>query len=98
MKLPKPPIEFERDKGNTDKNFLKHNVTTKEAEEPFADKSVEVFEDVKHSGSEKRFVACGRTKLNRKLTIIFTLKGQKIRVISARDQSKKERKMYGKEV
>lgn len=93
MKIPEP-IAFDWDKGNTDKNLHKHNVSNKETEEAFADESLKIFEDVKHSHKEQRFVAYGATNLNRKLAIVFTVRKQKIRVISARDQNKKERTIY----
>ncbi|MDO8639107.1 MAG: BrnT family toxin [Candidatus Daviesbacteria bacterium] len=93
MKIPKP-IAFDWDKGNTDKNFHKHNVLNRETEEVFSNKSLKMFKDIKHSHKEQRFVAYGVTNLNRKLAIVFTLRKQKIRVISARDQNKKERIIY----
>lgn len=91
--LPKP-IAFEWDKGNEDKNITKHKVTNKETEEVFCSKSLKIFKDIRHSEKEERFVAYGVTSLDRRLTIIFTLRKQKIRVISARDQNKKERRIY----
>lgn len=95
MKIPEP-IAFDWDKGNTDKNLHEHNVLNRETEEIFSDESLQIFEDVKHSHKEQRFVAYGATNLNRKLTIVFTLRKQNIRVISARDQNKKERTTYEK--
>lgn len=96
MQLPKP-IEFEWDQGNINKN-LKHGVTDKESEEPFFNKPLKIFKDTKHSKVENRFVAYGITNSKRKLAIVFTLRDQKIRVVSSRDQNKKERQTYGKEV
>jgi len=92
-KLPSP-IAFEWDKGNFDKNFIKHKVANKEAEEIFFDRYVKIFENIRHSQKEKRFTALGVTNRNRKLYLSFTIRNQKIRVISARDQSKKERRLY----
>ena len=96
MKIPEP-IAFDWDKGNLDKNLHKHNISDKEAEEVFNNEPLEIFEDVNHSQKEQRFVAYGVTNLNRKLTIVFTLRKQNIRVISVRNQSKKERRRYEKE-
>ncbi|MBU1071048.1 BrnT family toxin, partial [Patescibacteria group bacterium] len=45
---------------------------------------------------EKRFRSLGRTNKNRKLFISYTIRNQKIRIISARDQNKKERRIYEK--
>jgi len=50
--------------------------------------------DKKHSEIETRFYALGHTDLDRKLFIVFTIRNKKIRIISARDMSKKERKIY----
>ncbi|OGE19765.1 hypothetical protein A3D83_03630 [Candidatus Daviesbacteria bacterium RIFCSPHIGHO2_02_FULL_41_10] len=97
MKIPEP-IAFDWDKGNTEKNLHKHNVSNRETEEIFSDESLKIFEDVKHSHKEQRFVAYGATDLNRKLAVVFTLRKQKIRVISARDQNKKERTTYEEKI
>ena len=97
MKILPEPISFEWDKGNINKNFKKHKISNKEAEEVFGNKSSKIFKDINHSLKESRFVAYGKTKAGRKLTVVFTLRGQKVRVISARDQNKKERRVYEKE-
>ena len=91
--LPKP-IAFEWDKGNTDKNSKKHKVGNKEAEEIFEDKGLKILKDLKHSQKEERFFAYGITKRKRKLHIVFTIRDQRLRIISARDQNRKERKFY----
>ena len=90
------PLSFDWNKGNIDKNWKKHRVHFKEAEEVFFNKPLRIFPDIKHSGKEDRFVAFGKTNQKRKLTIIFTLREEKIRIISARNQSKKERGEYEK--
>ena len=90
------PIAFEWDKGNADKNAKKHKVGNKEAEEIFEDKGLKILKDLRHSQKEERFFAYGITKTKRKLHIVFTIRDQLLRVISARDQSKKERKFYEK--
>ncbi len=94
-KLPKP-LAFEWDKGNIDKNFKKHKVTNLEAEEIFRNKPLIIIDDATHSLVERRFIAHGITSKKRNLTIIFTLRERKIRIISARIQDKKERKIYEK--
>lgn len=97
MKNLPSPIAFEWDKGNFDKNLVKHEVTNKETEEVFFDRYIKIFEDIKHSQKEKRFTALGATDKNRKLYLNFTIRNQKIRIISARNQSKKERRLYEKQ-
>jgi len=49
---------------------------------------------IPHSQSEPRYTALGKTNGKRLLTIIFTVRNEKIRVISTRDMHKKERKFY----
>ncbi|MBM3254484.1 MAG: BrnT family toxin [Candidatus Omnitrophica bacterium] len=90
------PFSFDWDKGNINKNWIKHKVHFKEAEEVFFNKPLKVFPDKSHSKKEKRLVILGTTNLRRNLTIIFTFRQNKIRVISARNQSKKERGEYEK--
>lgn len=88
------PIAFEWDKGNSAKNFEKHNVTTQEAEEVFASEPFILAEDAKHSSREQRFYGLGHTKTGRKLFVAFTVRDKKIRVISIRDMKRKERLTY----
>lgn len=93
--MPKP-LAFDWDQGNIDKNLKKHKITNKETEEVFNDRSLKIFTDLKHSQKEQRFVAYGLTNKNRDLTVVFTFRNLKIRVISARVQNKKERSVYEK--
>ncbi len=88
------PIAFDWDEGNIDKNKLKHGVDFRECEEVFFNRPLKIFPDKKHSGNERRLAALGITDLERKLAIVFTLRKNKIRIISARDQSRKERRIY----
>lgn len=97
MKVLPKPIAFDWDKGNIDKNFKKHQVTNKETEEVFGNKPIKIFKDKEHSQKEDRFVALGVTNNEKRLYIVFTIRGEKIRIISARNQSKKERRLYEKE-
>ncbi|HEC31116.1 MAG TPA: BrnT family toxin [Deltaproteobacteria bacterium] len=85
---------FEWDEGNKDKNWIKHKVTSSECEQIFFNQSLIINFDEKHSNTEIRFYALGHTDLSRKLFIVFTVRNKKIRIISARDMSKKERKIY----
>ncbi|KKQ98304.1 MAG: hypothetical protein UT24_C0007G0066 [Candidatus Woesebacteria bacterium GW2011_GWB1_39_12] len=96
MKLP-VPLSFDWNKGNIDKNWQKHKVHYKEAEEAFLNKPLSLLRDKKHSQSEERYIALGMTSQKRKLHIVFTIRNSNIRIISARNQSKKERKYYAKE-
>jgi uncharacterized protein len=86
---------FQWDDGNARKNE-KHGVSTAESEQVFFNTPLLMLEDAKHSVSEPRFHALGKTDDGRLLHITFTLRedGEKIRVISARDMHRKEREIY----
>jgi uncharacterized DUF497 family protein len=87
---------FDWDAGNIDKNRDRHGVSNGECEEPFFNQPLLVVEDVKHSHYEQRFYALGQTNAGRRLFMVFTIRDNKIRVICARDMSRKERKVYAK--
>jgi uncharacterized protein len=92
--LPKP-IAFVWDEGNLTKNFTKHGVTTQEAEEIFVGKPFLINQDVKHSTTtEQRFNGLGQTGKKRKLFVAFTIRDNKIRIISIRDMKRKEKQAY----
>jgi hypothetical protein len=87
---------FDWDDGNSRKSADKHDVSQAEAESVFFNDPVIVVEDARHSEAERRPNALGRTAQARLLHITFTLRqnGTKIRVISARDMHRKERRAY----
>ena len=94
--MPKP-IVFEWDDGNKTKSFLKHNILQAEAEQAFFKRHF-LKKDEAHSGFEDRFHIMGATNNGKILFISFTIRGNKIRIISARSADKYERKFYEKEV
>jgi len=87
-------IGFQWDQGNLDKNLIKHKVENWECEQIFFNAPLLVLEDQRHSRPEKRWAAFGRTDADRLLVVIFTRRGDLLRVISARDMNKKEREFY----
>ena len=87
---------FQWDEGNAEKNWKKHQVSNAECEQPFFNQPLIVAADTKHSAEEPRYYALGRTNLGRRLFIVFTLRDDLIRVISARDMSRRERKEYAR--
>lgn len=97
MKIFRSPIAFEWDHGNRGKNLLKHRVSDTECEEVFFDQRKKILKDVLHSGTEERYLLIGLTKKRRLLFISFTIRNQKIRVMSARDLNRKEYPLYEKE-
>ena len=88
---------FHWDEGNIDKNRLKHQVLHIECEQIFFNDPLLIADDLKHSQTEKRWFALGRTETNRKLFVVFTIRKNLIRVISARDMNKKERRIFNEE-
>lgn len=98
MKIFREPVEFEWDKGNIDKNLMDHGVSDKEAEEVFDSPSKFIFKDEKHSLVENRYMIWGVTNKTRKLAVFFTLRENKVRIISARDMNRKERRTYEKKI
>ena len=89
-------VGFERDAGNQRKSEVEHRVTQSEAEEVFFNNPLLISMDEKVGAQERRFLALGKTQKARGLTVIFTLRKDAtlIRVISARDQHRKERQVY----
>jgi uncharacterized protein len=85
---------FQWDDANADKIWQCHGVTPNECEEAFFNQPLVLGEDEKHSETEERLYALGHTDAGRELFVAFTLRGRLIRVISARDMSRKERKIY----
>jgi uncharacterized DUF497 family protein len=89
-------VRFDWDAFNDIKSYTKHGVSCLEAESVFQDPKRLDFADPLHSRSENRFVTVGRSNRPRVLFIAWTLRGDKVRVISARPSSRKERKLYEK--
>lgn len=85
---------FEWDEGNSLKNWLRHQVKQGECEQVFFNEPLVVFNDLKHSQEEQRWFLLGKTDGSRYLYLVFTVRKTLIRVISARDMNKKERKIY----
>ena len=85
---------FEWDLHNAEKNREKHGVTPSECEEIFFNRPLVVADDIKHSENEHRFYTLGHTETGRRLFIAFTVRQNLIRVISARDMNRNERRVY----
>ena len=96
MTIHSTPKGFLWDQGNINKNWLKHRVENTECEEVFFDDHKVISKDTLHSHNEPRLIVLGQTKNRRLLYIVFTLRKNQIRVISARDVNKKERRLYEK--
>jgi uncharacterized DUF497 family protein len=85
---------FDWDEGNAGKNLI-HEVTQSEAEQVFFNPHL-IADDFAHSSEEPRWHLLGVTHSGRQLHITFTLRqhGTKVRIISARDMSRRERRVY----
>ena len=84
---------FDWDEGNVLKNWEKHRVSLAECEQVFFNRPL-LAADVRHSLEEPRYYALGETDAARRLFIVFTVRGEFVRVISARDMSRRERRRY----
>ncbi|HEX7476495.1 MAG TPA: BrnT family toxin [Polyangiales bacterium] len=85
---------FQWDSGNSEKNWELHRVSRAEAEQVFFNRPILVAVDGKHSQQELRYAALGQTNEGRRLMLVFTVRENLVRVISVRDQSREERKVY----
>ncbi len=83
---------FDWNEANLAKNWDKHRVTPWECEQVFFNVPLVVADDVTHSAVESRYYVLGQTDAERRLFIVFTIRNKRIRVISARDMSPKERR------
>jgi uncharacterized protein len=86
---------FQWDAGNVEKNWHSHRVTPAECEQLFFNQPLIASDDPSHSGTELRYFVLGQTDAGRMLFVVLTLREALIRVISARDMSRRERKVYG---
>lgn len=86
---------FDWDEGNLDKSVSKHGVINKECEQVFRNSPLYLNPDELHStAKEQRYQGLGMTDDGRKLFISFTIRKNRIRIISARDMSRNERRNY----
>ena len=80
--------------GNAEKNLDRHQVTPLETEQVFFNTPLLAGGDPAHSDKENRFFALGQTDEGRELFVAFTMRARRLRVVSARDMSRKERRVY----
>ena len=85
---------FQWDAGNAEKSWRDHRVSRAESEQVFFNRPVVIAPDLAHSSREARYAALGRTLADRRLSVVFTIRGTQVRVISARDMSRKDRRIY----
>jgi len=85
---------FDWDEANVPKIWEKHEVSPMECEQIFFNLPLVAGRDEKHSGAEMRYYVLGQSDAGRRLFAVVTVRKGRLRVISARDMSRKERKVY----
>lgn len=90
-------MEFEYDAAKGALNFKKHGLTFEEAATIFGDPMAYTFADPDHSVGEERWLVLGMSHSARLFAVIYTHRGEKYRIISARLATKRERKIYEEE-
>jgi uncharacterized DUF497 family protein len=90
---------FEWDAEKARSNWLKHAVSFEEATTVFDDSLARIFDDELHSTDEKREIIIGHSINSRLLVVCFTERpNERIRIISARVRTRKEKKAYEENV
>jgi uncharacterized protein len=87
-------MEFEWDIDKAGSNLRKHGVSFEDASLVFGDPLAITFGDPDHSGGEVRFVTFGVTRAGQLPIVSHTLRGKRVRLISARRATRAERKIY----
>lgn len=87
-------LTFEWDEEKAESNHHKHGVSFDEAKTVFGDPLSITIGDVRHSGSEGRYIDVGLSSEGRLLVVVYTERGEAIRLISSRDATRAERKIY----
>lgn len=87
-------VEFEWDLEKAESNLQKHGVGFDEAATAFADPLSLTIPDPDHSTEEDRFVLIGETYGRRLIVVVFTERGDRFRIISARLATRRERRPY----
>ena len=87
-------MRFDWDENKAESNFRKHGITFDDAVTIFADPYLLFTEDVKHSEEEEREWGIGEAENGLIIVVVFTVRGDTFRIISARKATKKERFQY----
>ena len=87
-------MEFEWDEHKNHINWQRHGVSFDEASTVFGDPLSITIDDPLHSTIEERFVIIGMSAHARLLVVIFTERGDRLRIISARVATRRERRDY----
>lgn len=85
---------FEWDEEKADRNLSKHGVSFPEGSTVFTDSMSLTIPDPLHSDDEERFVTLGLSYRERLLVVVYAERGERVRIISARPATPRERKDY----
>lgn len=88
------PVAFRWDPAKAQRNLQKHGVSFSEAVSVFMDPLSVTISDPDHSYDEERFVLLGLSQSNRLLIVVHTETEDTIRIISAREADRQERRQY----
>jgi hypothetical protein len=87
-------VGFDWDEGNEGKSWERHRVSDAECEDVFFNDPLVLGADAEHSAGDRRYFGLGCTASRRLLFVAFAIRGNRIRIISARDKSERERRRY----
>jgi hypothetical protein len=87
-------VEFEWNREKAARNLAKHGVDFREAATVFGDPLAITFDDPDHSEEEDRYITFGHSEDGRLLIVSHCERGEKVRIISARRATPKERRFY----
>ena len=91
-------LEFEWDPAKAQENSRKHGVTFEEAVTVFGDSMARIFDDPEHSSAEPREIIVGYSEKQRLLLVAFTERATRVRIISARPATRRERQSHEQNV
>lgn len=87
-------MEYEWDKVKARSNLMKHGVSFEEARTVFDDPLYIDFFDPDHSDDEERYIVVGKSRQDRLIVVSYTERKSGIRVISAREATRREKDAY----
>jgi uncharacterized protein len=87
-------MSFQWNEGKAASNWSKHGISFSEAETVFDDSLYIDFYDTDNSEDEDRYLIVGMSNEDRLLIVSYTERGSWVRIISAREVTKSERRIY----
>ncbi|HKH48324.1 MAG TPA: BrnT family toxin [Thermoanaerobaculia bacterium] len=85
---------FEWDEEKAESNYRKHGVSFEEAKTVLGDPLSVTVDDLRHSIREHRYIDIGLSAQERLLVVVYTERGETIRLVSSREATRAERKIY----